>query len=348
MASRRRIAACLALFSACIVAGNSASTRAAVLYDEDFTGLPTSTLNGQAPDVDNNGGFNAWAAHTNYTADGNMTPVTGGTGAFLPFIPTAGNIYTLSASLTGVTGNTNWVAIGFAEGIPANTATTAGNDYRFLSGAGVGKAWMLYRGQSTSATTKNQTQRGDASTGTFAANQLDWLGTEMYAGDIDLKIVLDTTAAYNATFYAKRPTDASYTQVSPSNLPLTATDIASVGFATSAAANVIDAKITNFTLETTGQIFILGDVDGNGAVNALDFNIIRDNLFTSVTTRSLGDLNNDGLVNFSDFRIWKSAASAEVLAEVGSFPVPEPASCGLLAAAGLGLIALRRRSVQSA
>lgn len=344
MAPQRRFAACLALFSACIVAGNNASTRAAVLYDENFTGAAATILDGQAPDIDMNGGLNTWRAHTNFTADGNMNPPPGGTGAFLPFTPMTGAVYTLSASLTGVTGNTNWIGVGFAEGIPANPAATAGNDYRFLSGAGVGKAWMLFRGQSTSTTTKNQTHRGDANTGTVAANQLDWLGPELYGGDIDLQIVLDTTAAYNVTFYAKRPTDPAYTQVSPSNLPLSATDIGSVGFVAGAAANLIDARVTNFTLETTGLVFGLGDVNGNGIADAQDFGIIRDNLFTNVTNRTFGDLNSDGVVNFSDFRIWKSAASAEVIASIGSFGVPEPATAGLAVFAIAALTTIRRRS----
>ena len=350
MASRRRFAACLALFSACIVAGNNASTRAAVLYDENFTGSASTTLNGQIPDVDQNGGFNAWRAHTTYLADGNMTPPAGGSGGFLPFIPTAGHVYTLSASVTGITGaagtNNAWIAIGFTESVPSNPQITS-NDTRFISGPSTGKAWMLFRSNFATGGLTHQTHRGSADNGT--TNPADFTGSFTAAGDIDLQIVLDTTAAtYTAAYYAKRPGDVGYTAVSAGALPLAAQDIGGIGFATSAAAASIDGRMTNFTLETTGPIITPGDVDGNGAVNALDFNIIRDNLFTNVASRALGDLNSDGTVNFSDFRLWKSAASAEVLAEVGAFPVPEPATCGLVAAAGLGLAAFRRRSARSA
>lgn len=345
MASLRFSRRWLLTFCACIVAGNAAHLHAAVLYDENFTGAAAATLNGQIPDIDQNGGFNAWRAHTGFLADGSMTIPANGSGAWLPFVPQVGFTYTLSVSLVGVTGNTNWMGVGFGESVPANPQGT-GNDYRFISGPSVGKAWMLYRGQSTSATTKNQTQRGDANTGTVAANQLDWLGTEMYAGDIDMQIVLDTTGGagnYTASFFAKRPTDPTYTAVSASNLPLSATDIGSVGFVGSNSPANIDATITNFTLETTGPIVVPGDVDGNGVVNALDFNVIRDNLFTTVASRSLGDLNSDGTVNFTDFRLWKSVASAEVLASIGSFGVPEPATASLLAFASIGFVAARRR-----
>jgi hypothetical protein len=313
------------------------------LYDENFTGAAATTLNGQIPDVDQNGGSNQWRAHTNFTADGNMNPPAGGTGAFLPFIPTAGFVYTLSASLTNVTTvSNNWMAIGFAESVPANAATTTGNDYRFISGASSGKAWMLFRGQFSGTGLTHQTHRGSADVGT--ATPVDWSASFAAGGNIDLQIVLDTNAAtWTATYYAKLPTDGSYTQVSAGALPLVAQDIGAIGFAASGVSTAIDATMTNFTLETNGPVTVPGDVDGNGIVNALDFNIIRDNLFTNVASRTLGDLNSDGTVNFTDFRLWKSVASAEVLAEIGAFGVPEPASCGLIVLAGLGLVAARRR-----
>jgi hypothetical protein len=342
MAPRRFSAACLSLVTACIVAGNGALASAAVLYDENFTGAAATTLNGQIPDVDQNGGFNTWRAHSHFTADGNMNAPANGSGAFLPFIPAPGFVYTLSASFTNVVGNTNWMGFGFAESVPANPQNT-GNDYRFISGATSGKAWMLFRGAFGTNALTHQTHRGNADSGT--TNPADWsVGTFAAGGDIDLQIVLDTTAAaYTATFYAKLPTDGAYTQVSAGALPLAAQDIGAVGFAAAAVSTSIDAVMTNFSLETNGPVIVPGDVDGDGSVDADDFNIIRDNLFTNVASRTLGDLNSDGTVNFTDFRLWKSVASAEVLAEIGAFGVPEPASCGLLALAGLGLVAVRRR-----
>ena len=343
MAPRRFSAACLSLVTACFLAGTSATTRAAVLYDENFTGSPLATLNGQISDVDQNGGFNTWRAHTHFLADGNMNAPAGGTGAFLPFIPTPGFVYTLSVSMTNVVGNTNWMAFGFSEALPTNPQA-ASNDVRFISGTSTGKAWMLFRGTFGTNALTHQNHRGSADNGT--TNPTDWsVGTFAAGGNIDMRIVLDTTAAtYTATYFAKLPTDANYTQVSAGALPLAAQDIGAVGFAAGAASTAIDAVMTNFTLETTGPVIVPGDVDGNGSVNAQDFNIIRDNLFTNVNSRALGDLNSDGAVNFTDFRLWKSVASAEVIASIGSFGVPEPATAGLALVAGTALAATRRRS----
>lgn len=347
MASLRFSRLWLLMFCGYIVAGNATHSLAAVLYDENFTGSAATTLNGQIPDVDQNGGFNMWRAHSNYLADGNMTPPAGGSGGYLPFIPQPGFVYTLSASFTGITGalgtNTNWMAIGFAESVPPNPQTTT-NDTRFISGPTVGKAWMLFRTNFATGGLTHQTLRGDANSGT--ANGTDYTSSFTAGGDIDLQIVLNTTggpATYTATYYAKRPTDGAYTQVSAGALPLLAEDIGAVGFAASGPAANIDSRLTNFTLETTGPIVVPGDVDGNGTVNELDFNVIRDNLFTTVASRSLGDLNSDGTVNFTDFRLWKSVASAEVLANIGSFGVPEPATASLLAFASIGFVAARRR-----
>jgi hypothetical protein len=168
----------------------------------------------------------------------------------LPFSPVAGNVYTLTTSLRGVTGNTNWFGAGFVESVPANPQLS-GNDNRFISGATVGKAWLLFRG-ATSPTAPLQSLRGDAASGTLAAGTVPWLGSFTPGGDIDLRIILDTTGGpgtLKAQFFAKRPADAAYIDVGGGALALNAEDIGGVGIAYSNTG--ITGSVVHFSLEAT-------------------------------------------------------------------------------------------------
>jgi hypothetical protein len=85
-----------------------------------------------------------------------------------------------------------------------------------------------------------------------------------------------------------------------------------------------------------------GDANGDSVVNAADFFLISDNLSDGVPLGTMGDVDIDGEVTFNDFHIWKQAAPAAVLAELG-FAVPEPAGAMLLGVLLLGLGAASRR-----
>ena len=78
------------------------SVNAEVIYKHSFSGDGTETLNGTAPDVDNNGGGNLWASNAGFYTDGTVALNDGG--AVLPFEPEAGKIYTLTADITGSPG----------------------------------------------------------------------------------------------------------------------------------------------------------------------------------------------------------------------------------------------------
>ena len=300
-----------------------------VIYDEDFLGLASDNLNGSTVDIDHSGATTTttWKAYSGFKQNG-LLPSTGvNLGAWLPFVPQSGNTYTLSASLTGVGpdgSSVAWYAIGFGKSVPT---TVESGDNRFISGTSLGRAWMLFR-PNNPGTSSNMIHLGNTTTGTATGPQSPaaWNApTLVEGGDIDMQIVLDTNpTTWTATYFAKRPTDSLYTQVSSGPLNLLAQDIGMVGIARTTGS--LNGMITNFTLESTAPLLIPGDVNGDLAVNDLDFNIIRDHLFLS-GPRGQGDLTNDGFIDFSDFRAWKTAHEAGSGAGAGlNATVPEPAS----------------------
>lgn len=248
-------AAVAALLLTCTVPPAHAAT---IIYHDNFDGSSGLTfLNGSAPDVDNNGGSNTWLAFGNatnvngYKEDGTLASGSVSQGAWLPFTPVSGNIYTLSVSLTGVgpqSANTAWYGFGFAKSLPADPQT---GQNRFLEGNTIGRAWMLFRATTPQGTAFNQSQRGDATTGAGPAGTAQpWAaGSPANGGDVNMQIVLDTSpAVWTATYYASRPSDP-LAMVSTGALPLLAQNIGAIGFArTTNSTGSLSGKITNFDL----------------------------------------------------------------------------------------------------
>jgi uncharacterized sulfatase len=231
-----------------IIAGLGVSLVSAqtTIYSDDFSG-GTGDINSVAPDT--RPGTETWTASTIFNANGSVDrPTSGSQGSMtLPFTPADGFIYTLDASFSGVTGDTDWLALGFAKGQSASSTT---ND-RFISGNVVGSTWILFRGATPAplTTNGNKIQRGLGN-----ASPADWLDATLWdleGGAIDLRIVLDTTGgtgAWTATWYAKLPADGSYTLVGATTpVPHAASEYTSVGIA---ASNTSPTAGTGGTIES--------------------------------------------------------------------------------------------------
>ncbi len=117
---------------------------------------------------------------------------------------------------------------------------------------------------------------------------------------------------------------------------------------------------------TSGEIEVaftlVGDANLDGVVNGDDFTILASNLGKSVSGWDRGDFNYNGVVSGDDFtalvsNLGKQANGADVVIPAGVYTavdafaaanglmadVPEPASGGVLLAAGLGFLACRNR-----
>jgi hypothetical protein len=114
---------CLATFVLAIPAAHAATTVFSHTFDEG-----TGGLNGTPVDT----GTGSWVAADVVTANGAFA--TGPGSATLEFAPANGFEYHLDTRISGVTGDGNWVGLGFANG----QSTASGTNNRFITGNVVG------------------------------------------------------------------------------------------------------------------------------------------------------------------------------------------------------------------
>lgn len=211
-----------------------------LLFQDTFDG--TGPLHQRTPEVTRDN--TSWVSGHHFRANGWISPGTAS--ATLAFQPVDGVVYTLDGSFRGVTspqGSNPWIALGFASG--QSTGTKTGD--RFLFGAVTGRAWMLFR--ATGSELESATHDvGDS-------NPKPWeQWTRGSGGNVDMRIVLDTTRGYGnwtATWFARRAGTEPYLKVgSTRTLPNEA--IKSVGIAVSATE--LHAKITNFSLRADAEL----------------------------------------------------------------------------------------------
>ncbi len=191
------------------------------IFSHNFSG-DSSDLNATTVDM----GAGSWTAASVFDKNGVFQ---GGAGsATLPFIPTAGLVYTVNARVS-ISGDANWLAFGFANGQNAST----GHSNSFFQGNGNvrGTAWMFVRGNAT-APLANSTYRGLATD-----NPSSWLGPLVNAnpgGTVDMRIVLDTTApTWTVQMLAKTSANPTFTVIRVTEPVTNPMDFNSVGFALS-------------------------------------------------------------------------------------------------------------------
>lgn len=192
------------------LAGLVGTAKAGVIYQDNFPGSSANPLNGTSPTIDATGA--TWTADTGWRADGSQTNAdynassgaTGSSDAFLPFTPSNGNVYTLSANFDVVGGSTNpnWFAFGFVQSFSSATSTVTGaanngngvNAWPGSSGTDTASAsylnagpWLLVQKNNVQAAYPNQyfTGPGAAANGTYPSG----------VGTADMSIVLNTEAS---------------------------------------------------------------------------------------------------------------------------------------------------------
>lgn len=232
-------------FSGFIAISLTSFAPAAVLFQDNFSG-GSGDINGLAPST--RPGTEIWTASPIFNANGSVdTPATGNQGSMtLPFSPQNGFVYHLDASLTGVTGDGNWLALGFANGQSDDAVSD-----RFITDGVVGTAWMLLRGDASVNANQAHLGTGALGVGNGGVGGQDWAAlTNQSGGDIDLRISLDTTGgagAWSATWLAKLPASGSYSEVRSSTLVGNEGNFTSVGIASS-NSSLASGSIESFSL----------------------------------------------------------------------------------------------------
>lgn len=156
-----------------------------------------------------------WIATPAFQRNGEIIPPTTGT-ATLAFTPTNGVIYSLDASFRNLSASSTtddaWVALAFSNGQGISSQIYGRTENRFLEGQTTGRAWMLFR--ATETTLEHKAILGTTGKSGGLADQAAWNQWDSgKGGDIDMRIILDTTGGaghWTASWFAKRPSEKEY------------------------------------------------------------------------------------------------------------------------------------------
>lgn len=191
-----------------LVLGVGLARADVIIYEDTFN--RTGTLNGNQLGVatgfsgtGSEGGSSTaqWAAASGYTLTANAVTASGAQCAYLPFTPQQGNVYTLTATMRGVT---DWVALGFANVDfanptvgPSNPITTRWHQINNPS------PWILLRPANNASA--NVFYKGPGATNGSNVESNVTLGYT--TGYMTMSIVLDTmtAGAWTAKMYFGDP-----------------------------------------------------------------------------------------------------------------------------------------------
>lgn len=198
------------------------------IYHDDFTADTSGFLNGNPPDTV---GVGTWTADAAWTSDGTEAVVNSSSSAnaFLPFVPQAGHVYTLSANIDCQSGN--WIALGFANGSVTNV-----NWQNTGSGANNPVGWGLARPDGSGQ--DNQVFVGPGTAGGSDTGFAPAGGLHEYA------VILDTRPAAASAWTFTFQMDSN-NLVGPTAFGGSGPAILTVGFGAFAASYGV---VQNFTL----------------------------------------------------------------------------------------------------
>jgi len=181
------------LLAALLVSAVQASAAWNTIYEDTFSGLGSTSLNGAAPTTrpgSETWAFNNATALNGFRANGDAIATGGGANgqisALLPFSPLAGSKYQLSGRISLTTATGQWVGLGFSDAL----TTADGTSGLFAFSALNGISWALH-----GDTGANSLQ---AFAGPDTANLV---ANTFSVNPTDLRIVFDTTGAQWTTTY---------------------------------------------------------------------------------------------------------------------------------------------------
>ena len=152
-------------------------TQGGVIYQDNFTGSGSNTLIYTTPTVTTGG--NSWVGNDpSFAANGQAVA---NAGAYLPFTPVAGNVYTLQGTLNPVSsGGDGWFAFGFtAVGLPFNGSPS----WFLVKPSNIGGA--VYSGKGDSLTALgNVTNSSNVFTIALNTTGINWVSTFSVNGTV--------------------------------------------------------------------------------------------------------------------------------------------------------------------